>query len=382
MASTHGIDRSNAAGGSGAPAAGASSVTFTPTGTIAATDVQAAIAEAASEALQKSSNLSDVTSAATARANLDVPSNTEAILDTIVDAAGDLIIGTAADTVGRLAAAEWRAIHTCDFRLTLTTAVPVTTADVTGATTVYCSPYKGNQIALFDGTNWVVRASAEFSLALGTLTSGLPYDVFCYDNATVPTLEFLAWTNGTTRATALVLQNGVLSKTGALTRRYMGTFYTTSTTATADAEATRYLWNYYNRVARNTRASFSANRSTTSATYTEVNTEIRNGFLLGVSEDAVHFDMASPCQSDNSTNLRNMSVGIDSTTVAEDTVAQWQSALNAQTQNGMSLSFAKIGLAVGLHYATLLGKTAAGTITFDGSGTAGTRTTLHGVVMG
>ena len=30
-----------------------------------------------------------------------------------------------------------------DFRLTLTTAVPVTTADVTGATTVYCTPYKG-----------------------------------------------------------------------------------------------------------------------------------------------------------------------------------------------------------------------------------------------
>lgn len=41
--------------------------------------------------------------AAGARTNLDVPSNSEAILDTIVDAKGDLIVGTAADTVARKA---------------------------------------------------------------------------------------------------------------------------------------------------------------------------------------------------------------------------------------------------------------------------------------
>lgn len=43
------------------------------------------------------------TTAGGARTALDVPSTTEAILDTIVDAKGDLIAGTAADTVSRLA---------------------------------------------------------------------------------------------------------------------------------------------------------------------------------------------------------------------------------------------------------------------------------------
>jgi hypothetical protein len=45
----------------------------------------------------------DDVDAATARATLGVPSNAEAILDTIMDAAGDLLYGSAADTVARLA---------------------------------------------------------------------------------------------------------------------------------------------------------------------------------------------------------------------------------------------------------------------------------------
>jgi hypothetical protein len=48
----------------------AAGVTFTPTGTIAASNVQAAIAEVASEAAQKASNLSDLANVATARSNL------------------------------------------------------------------------------------------------------------------------------------------------------------------------------------------------------------------------------------------------------------------------------------------------------------------------
>ena len=208
-------------------------------------------------------------------------------------------------------------ISTCDFRLTLTAGTSVTTADVTGATTIYCSPYKGNRITLFDGTSWNVRISAEFSLALGTLTSGLPYDVFCYDNAGVPTLEFLAWTNGTTRATALALQNGVLSKTGALTRRYLGTFYTTSTTATEDSAAKRFLWNYYNRLRR----AMQVNEGTNSWTYTTATIRQANAvagnqldFVRGLDEDAVTADLLVVARNSAAAVNMHAGIGLDSTT--------------------------------------------------------------------
>jgi hypothetical protein len=137
-----------------------------------------------------------------------------------------------------------------DHRLTLTSAAPVTTADVIGASTLYLTAYRGNNISLFNGTAWVVRQFAEISIALAGLVVGRAYDVFCYDNAGTPTLELFSWVSSLVRATALVRQDGVLVKSGDATRKYIGTILTTAANTTEDSQANRYVWNMYNRVAR------------------------------------------------------------------------------------------------------------------------------------
>ena len=124
-------------------------------------------------------------------------------------------------------------------------------ADVVGATTIYFTPFKGNVISLYDGANWIAHTFSELNLALGTLTSGKNYDVFIYSNAGTPTLELsAAWATDATRTDAIALQNGIYVKSGATTRRYLGTFRTTSTTTTEDSMTKRFLWNIENQILR------------------------------------------------------------------------------------------------------------------------------------
>lgn len=261
-----------------------------------------------------------------------------------------------------------------DFRLTLTTATPVTTADVTGAVTIFCTPYKGNRIDLFDGTNWNRRTSAEFSLALGTLTGTLPYDVFCFDNAGVPTLEFLAWTNTTTRATALALQDGVLSKTGALTRRYMGTFFTTAATTTEDSIGNRYLFNMYNRVLRNCRQTTLENTVSwtyTTATWRQANANANNQFnvVIGFADQLINV-YVSACASNGAANALGTGVGVDVTNANSATV--WGAlppvAGSAVNPNAWYRAYPTVGKHT---YAWLEFSTASGTTVWSGQAANG-----------
>lgn len=205
--------------------------------------------------------------------------------------------------------------HVCEFRLTLTTGVPVTTADVLAAETLYCSPFKGNSIALYNGSAWVMRFSAEISIDVPDVT-GL-HDVFCYDNAGTPTLEVLVWTNDTTRATGLVYQNGVPVKSGDATRRYLGTFY--STTAgngqIEDSFANRYLWNYYNRCKRQGRVLGSGTWAYTTATIRQANASSANqvNFVWGVNEDFVSAKVVVMASNASAATIV-AGVGIDTTT--------------------------------------------------------------------
>lgn len=132
-------------------------------------------------------------------------------------------------------------------RLTLTSGTAITTSDVTAATTVYFTPYGGNQIALYTSGAWSVINFSEASVAVPSTTT-TPFDIFGYNNSGSLSLETVNWTNDTTRATALTKQDGAYVKTGDVTRRYLGTGRTTGVSGqTEDSVTKRFLWNYYNR---------------------------------------------------------------------------------------------------------------------------------------
>ncbi len=205
-----------------------------------------------------------------------------------------------------------------DFRLTLATVSPITVTDQNAKTTIYCTPYSGYSIALYSGTAWVVRQSGELSIAIPASASTM-FDVFCYDNAGTATLEVLAWTNDTTRATGLVRQNGIFVKSGATTRRYLGSFRTTTVAGqTEDSVLKRYLWNYYHRVDRTMQVLETSNTWTyTLATWRQVNASAGGqlDFVLGAIEDPVEAFVQGLFNSSTSTASAAVGIGINSTTV-------------------------------------------------------------------
>jgi len=139
----------------------------------------------------------------------------------------------------------------CQGRLCLTSLTPVKQPDSqeTAKTTIYFSPYKGDLIGLYDGADWTVQTFTERSLSLSGFTANTNYDIFIYDNSGTLTLEETAWSSDTSRATALTTQNGILVKSGATTKRYLGTIRITSTTGQCENSDTRaFVWNYYNRI--------------------------------------------------------------------------------------------------------------------------------------
>jgi len=205
----------------------------------------------------------------------------------------------------------------CEGRLTTESGVAVSSADRTAQSTLYFTPYKGNRVALHDGTRWKQYKFTELSLALSGLTSGKPYDVFLQDIAGTLTLVILVWTNDTTRATALALQDGVYVKTGATTQRYLGTIYTTGTTTTEDSAAKRYVWNYYHRVPRNMK---NATETTNSWTYTTATLRQANAaagnqldYVVGVAEDLVEADVYALVSNSSSNISVTTGIGVDST---------------------------------------------------------------------
>lgn len=330
--------------------------------------------------------------------------------DTIWDAKGDLAVGTGADTAQKLTVGSdgktivadstqttglaWKTRQTvvkdiCGGRLSLESAVSVSSSDQSGKSTIYFVEHTSNEIALYDGTEWVPRTFNNISVAVPS-TLFKVFDIFAYDNSGTVTLETTDWnqstatvsgaTNATpivittssahgfsngdlvgvagiggntaangyiweissasgssltlvgsvgngaytsggtiykltnTRATALTTQDGVLVKTGATTRRYLGTGMTGGTSGQMDdAVQKRMLCNYYNQQPRDVIVSYSTSHAYATNTTRLMNLAAANKvwFVLGQPQDMVMHVVNS---ADGS--LAAVGAAVDSTTIA------------------------------------------------------------------
>jgi len=263
--------------------------------------------------------------------------------------------------------------ETCSVRMTLTSGTPVTDSDVTSATTVYVTPYQGNKCALYDGTNWNVRTITELSLSLGSDAANTNYDLFIYDNAGTPTLQRVAWSNNTTRATALTTQDGVYARVSATTARYLGTYRTTNIAGRVEDSAKwRYLWNYYHQKPRPLRRQEStATWTYTTAAYRQVNGSTQNhvGVVVGLAEVPLNlYAQATAVSSTTNVEFR-VGVGAGDQNTTSTSCSTGLTTMTAPTNNFSAVARCSLMAPVGFtSWLWLEYSVASGTTTWNGTG--------------
>lgn len=249
-------------------------------------------------------------------------------------------------------------------RLTLTTAVPVTTSDVTGATTVYYTPFASDTIVLYDGTNWAQHTFTELSQdttdntkSPAAVANNSNYDMFVWnDSGTLRCTRGPAWTSDTGRGTGAATTelelfegryvNKIAITNGPAARRglYVGTIRSDGSAQINDSLAKRHVWNNYNRRQRPMRVLETTDNWTyTTATIRQVNGSTANqlDFVLGLNEDCVKAHARSALTNNTAGPvIVAVGIGLDSTTafatgcisgfhqtpaqnVLENTVAEW-----------------------------------------------------------
>lgn len=290
-------------------------------------------------------------------------------------------------------------------RLTLTSATSVTTADVTGATTVYYAFHGHDRIKLYNGTRWVWFTFAELSQLTTDATkspaavaNNSVYDLFVWsDSGTLRCTRGPLWTSDTTRGTGagttelerlngrwvnkIAITNGPAAQRGL----YVGTIRSDGSAQINDSAAKRHVWNAYNRAPRGMRVAESTNSWTYNTNaFRQANAAATNqlDFVLGLNEDVVFAQVNALAATDaGSTQAGVAGVGLDSTAaLATGFVSLSQTILHVgATAIG---GFWRGHPGIGRHTLTWLenGTGAGGTTTWYG--TAGAATTLQTAIHG
>lgn len=240
-------------------------------------------------------------------------------------------------------------------RLSLVSGTAVPTTDQTAKTVIWFVPHISDKLSLYNGATWVDATINSPSVAVPSIATGT-FDIFAYDNGGSVALETLNWTNDTTRATALAVQNGRRVKSGDATRRYLGTGRTTTSSGQCeDSIARRFLWNNFNQVERilkkvDTTANWLVTGSSPLRPWNNT-TANRVELVIGVSEEPVYLEFLG-LHSVAAGGTANVGIGLDSTSVNSADV----SPASNSTSSVLTIAFAKYRSipAAGYHFLQLL----------------------------
>jgi hypothetical protein len=249
----------------------------------------------------------------------------------------------------------------------------------TSATVVTLAPKNGNRVAFPNGTmqsiGGGVTATYNNCSINGTSGQTLAASTLYYAYLVAGSSPFLDFS---TTAYSVDSTSGINIKTGDAARVLVGRLVTNGSGQFLDQDGFRQVYSWFNKQRKRSRTNFTAPRSTSSSSFVEPNTEIRN-FVAPWSGDLVDYFITGGV-SNSSTGTNVTGIGFDGTSAEPET-----SSIGVGTTSNGTVAIAgnKSGLTEALHYATLLGMTNSGTSTWQSttSSSAG-ETVLNLVVLG
>jgi hypothetical protein len=285
----------------------------------------------------------------TARVALGLPGDAS-LVSTINGETGDLTIdagdGISITTTPSTITIGNTLVVPAQGRVTLTTNTPVMTAATTAQTTVYYTPYVGQAVPIYDGTNFVMtdtggelsQASTDTTKSPAAVVASSNYDLFVWDDAgTIRCTRGPAWTSATARGTGAgtseltrikgILLNSVAITNGPAANRgtFVGSVRSNGSStldwhpggsASGGTAALLHVWNMYNRC----RIAAIVIDSGTNYTYTSSTwracrggTGMRVNFLSGLQEDAFHCIWNTLIKTNTSLAECETSIGYDIT---------------------------------------------------------------------
>ncbi len=197
-------------------------------------------------------------------------------------------------------------------RITLVSGSPVTTIDISAATTIFYTPHIHNRVPLWDGGQWSLTAITELSQALSDATKSPAaavlnsnYDLFIWDDAgTIRLSRGPPWVSNTDRGSGAGTTQltraegrwvngwGISNGPGAFLGTYVGTIRTNADAKAYDIVNQRFVWNAYNRVprpmlVRETTGAASWTYDTDAFRQANANSLNQLSFVIGIQTDEV-----------------------------------------------------------------------------------------------